>query len=110
MTITLNFFVSNPEKIKTIPKFKEGFYNNFSENSVTPAKSFDTSALKSLTDIENYNKEERGSNLNFFETRTAPQHFIVASKQVSRFVKHNYSVPTQLPQSESIKALTVNIN
>jgi len=52
MTIALNFFVLNPAKIKSIPKFKEGFHNIISENSVTQTKSFDTCALKSLTDIE----------------------------------------------------------
>jgi hypothetical protein len=61
MTITL-IFVSIPVKINTTNKLQEIFYDNISENSVTLTKSFEASALKSLTDIKNYNEEERGSN------------------------------------------------
>ena len=61
MTITL-LFVSIPVKINNTYKLQEIFYNILSENSGTPTKSFEASALKSLTDIENYIEEERGSN------------------------------------------------
>ena len=55
-------FVSIPIKINITNKLEEILYNIISENSDRPTKSLDVSALKSLTDIENYIEEERGSN------------------------------------------------
>ena len=55
-------FVSIPVKINITNKLQEIFYYIISENSGLPTKSFEASALKSLTDIENYIVEERGSN------------------------------------------------
>ena len=56
-----------------------------------------TSALKSLTDTRIQDEEEeKGSSVYVFcETGIASQHFIAASKQISRFVKHNYPNRTQ---------------